>query len=146
MIINHHSNLQEFASLPVLMHRTCLKVYHVCTTMLCRIAASQLPTNLSKIEMHPCIWRMIKHHLQHKFRSNSHHFYSDRVPMTITTNHMQFANNLMELQTRVLDHDPDTHYTDRVKCYTSKMIAFLQVDCFGAIFGAGARLAASAAP
>jgi hypothetical protein len=51
----------------------------------------------------------------------------------------------MELQTRIPDHDPDTHYTDRVKCYTSKMIAFLQLNCFGALFGIGGRLAASAA-
>jgi hypothetical protein len=62
-----HSNLQDFASLPVLTYRTCLKVYHACTTMLCRIAASQLPKNLCKIDMQPDIWRMIKHHLQHKF-------------------------------------------------------------------------------
>jgi hypothetical protein len=66
--------------------------------------------------------------------------------MTITTNHIQFANNLMELQIRVLDHDPDTHSIDRVKCYTSEMIAFLQLDCFGAKFSVGARLAAPAAP
>jgi hypothetical protein len=141
-----HRNLQDFASLPVLMYRTCLKVYHACATMLCRIAASQLPTNLCKIDMHPGIWRMIKHHLQHKFRSNNHPFYIDSIPTTITTNRIQFANDLMELQTRILDHDPDTHYTDRVKCYTSEMIAFLQLDCFGATFGVGARLAAPAAP
>jgi hypothetical protein len=141
-----HRNLKDFASLPVLIYRTCLKVYHACATMLCRIAASQLPTNLCKIDMHPGIWRIIKHHLQHKFRSNNHPFYIDCIPMTITTNWIQFENYLMELQTRILEHDPDTHYIDRVKCYTSEMIAFLQLDCFGATFGVGARLAAPEAP
>jgi hypothetical protein len=141
-----HRNLKDFASLSVLMYRTCLKVYHACATMLCRIAASQLPTNLCKIDMHPGIWRMIKHQLQHKFRSNNHPFYIDCIPTTITTHRIQFANDLMELQTRILDHDPYTHYTDRAKCYTSEMIAFLQLYCFGAIFGVGARLTAPATP
>jgi hypothetical protein len=85
-----HRNLKEFASLPVLMYRTCLKVYHACATMLFRIDASQLPTNLYKIDMHRCIWRMIKHHLQHEFRSNNHHFYIDCIPTTITKNRIQF--------------------------------------------------------
>jgi hypothetical protein len=78
-----HMNLQDFASLPVLMYRTCLKVYHACATIICRIAASQLPTNLCKIDMYPCIWRMIKHHLQHKLRSSNHPFYLDSIPTTI---------------------------------------------------------------
>jgi hypothetical protein len=43
-----HRNLKYFSSLPVLMYRTCLKVYHACATMLCRLAASHLPTNLCK--------------------------------------------------------------------------------------------------
>jgi hypothetical protein len=30
--------------------------------------------------------------------------------------------------------------------YTSEMIAFWQLDCFGVTFGVGARLAAPAAP
>jgi hypothetical protein len=60
-----HRNLTDFSSLPVLMYRTRLKVYHECATMLCRIAASQLPTNLCKIDMHPGIWGVIKHLLQH---------------------------------------------------------------------------------
>jgi hypothetical protein len=141
-----HRNLKYCASLPVLMYRTCLKVYHARATMLCRVAASQLPTNLCKIDMHPGIWRMIKHYLEHKFRSNNHPFYIDCIPITNTTNRIQFANDLMELQTRILDHAPDTHKTDRVKCYTSEMIAFLQLDCFGATFWVGARLAAPAAP
>jgi hypothetical protein len=47
---------------------------------------------------------------------------------------------------RILDHGPDTHYTDRVKCYTSEMIAFLKLDCFGATFGVGSILVAPAAP
>jgi hypothetical protein len=70
-----HRNLKDFASLPVLMYMTCLKVYHVCATMLCRIAASQLSTNLCKIDMHPGIWRMSKHHLQREFSSNNYPFY-----------------------------------------------------------------------
>jgi hypothetical protein len=130
-----HRNLKDFDSLLLLMYRTCLKVYHTCATMLCRSAASQLPTNLCKIDMQPGIWRMIKHHLQHKFCSNNHHFYINCVPMTIKTNQIQSDNDLMELQMRIIDHGPENHYKDRVKCYTSKMIAFLQVDCFGAIFG-----------
>jgi hypothetical protein len=89
---------------------------------------------------------MSKHRLQHKFRSSNHPFYIDFIPTTITTNRIPFENDLMELQTRILDHNPDTHYTDRVKCYTSEMIAFLQLDCFGAKFGVGARLAAHATP
>jgi hypothetical protein len=139
-------NLKDLASLPVLMYRTCLKVYHTCATMLCRIAASQLPTNLCKIDMHPGIWRMIKHHLQNKLCSNNHPFYIDCIPTTITTNRIQFANDLMELQTRILDHNPDTHYTYRVKCYTSEMIAFLKLDCIGATFGVGSRMVAHVAP
>jgi hypothetical protein len=92
-----HRNLQDFASLPVLLYRTCLKVYHACATMLCRIAASQLPTNLCEIYMHPSIWRMVKHHLQHRFLSNNHPFHIDCIPTAITTNQIQFANDLMEL-------------------------------------------------
>jgi hypothetical protein len=52
----------------------------------------------------------------------------------------------MELQRRILDHDPDTHYTDRFKCYTSEMITFLQLDCFGDTFGVGDRLENPVAP
>jgi hypothetical protein len=56
------------------------------------------------------------------------------------------GGNSMELQTRVLDHNPYTHYIDRAKCYTSNMIAFLQLDCFVATFGVGARPMAPTGP
>jgi hypothetical protein len=64
-----YTYLVDFAFFPVLMYEMCFKVYIACATMLCRIAQSQLPTNLCIIDMHPCIWRMLKNTLQIWIRS-----------------------------------------------------------------------------
>jgi hypothetical protein len=134
-----YTGLVDFVSFPVLMYEMCFKVYGACATMLCRIAQSQLPTNLCRIDMHPGIWRMLKNTLQTQFRSDNHPFYMDKVPSVITASRIQFTNNIMQLETRLIDNDPDRHYTDRVKCYTREMVLFLQSHCFGATFGVGAR-------
>jgi hypothetical protein len=133
-----YTDFVDFFSFPVLMYDMCFKVYGICATMLCRIAHSQLPTNLCIIDMNPGIWGMLKNTLQMQFRSDNHLFYRDKVPSAITASRIQFTNNIMRLETRLIDNDPDQHSTDRVKCYTREMVLFLQSHCCGATFGVGA--------
>jgi hypothetical protein len=134
-----YTDLVDFVSFPVLMYEMCFKVHGAWATMLCRIAQSYLPTNLCIIDMHPCIWRMLKNTLQTQFRSENHPFYMDKVPSFITASRIQFTNNIMKLEMRLINNDPDWNYIDRVKFYMREMMLFLQYHCFGATFGLGAR-------
>jgi hypothetical protein len=133
-----YTDLVDFVSFPVLMYELCFKVYGACATILCRIAQSELPTNLYRIDIHRGIWRMLKNTLQTQFRSDNYPFYMDKVPSVITARRIQFTNNIMHLETRLIDNDPDQHYTDRVKCYTREIVLLLQSHCFGATSGVGA--------
>jgi hypothetical protein len=75
--------------------------------------------------MHPGIWRMLKNTLQTHFRSDNHQFYMDKVPSIITARRIKFTNNIMQLETRLINNDPDRTYTYRVKCYTREMVLLL---------------------
>jgi hypothetical protein len=111
--------------LPVLMYVTCVEVYDNCATMLCRIAQLQMPPSLQKIDMH---------------RSNNHPFYIEQLTYIIYVSRIQFANDIMQLKTKLFNNDPDRHYTDRVKFHVREMVSFLQYDCFGAIFWNGGSM------
>jgi hypothetical protein len=55
-----YTDLVEFVSFSVLIYVMCFKVYGACAKMLCRIAQSQLPTNLCRIDILPAYggcWR-----------------------------------------------------------------------------------------
>jgi hypothetical protein len=135
-----HGNFLDFVSVSFLMYKTCVQVYSACATMMCRVAQSQLPTNLCRINMHPSIWRIITASLQNEFGSDNHPFYIDQIPSIITVYNVNFVNNVMALQTRLEMESPQHHYTDHAKFYTCEMIHFLQTHCFGSMFVVGARL------
>jgi hypothetical protein len=135
----HKSTYPDFESYPELMHDVCTKVSGVFMKMLCRVAQSQRQTNLERMYVPQGIWEILATHMHQGFKYPSHPFFIDQMNNRVTKTHLQYVDEILELQTMVLEIDRATHYINRVKCYTREHLTFLQRCTFGCLFGFGAR-------
>jgi hypothetical protein len=87
----------------------------------------------------PGIWEMITTHMRQGFKSPFHPFFIDQTNNRVTKKQLQYVDEILELQTMVLELDRATDYINFVKCDTREHINFFQRCIFGCLFVFGAR-------
>jgi hypothetical protein len=83
----------------------------------------------------PGIWEMLATHMHQGCKSPSHIFFIDLTNNRLTKKQLQYVDEILELQTMVLELDRAMHYINRVKCYTLEHSTFFQRCMFGCLFG-----------
>jgi hypothetical protein len=133
-----HVACTNYEIIPVLMLRTCNQIASLVAAMLCRVAQSQLPTNLFRVFVHPGVWKMMKDDGKHNYHSTTHPFYIDQVEVSIKKKTIHFADWVLHLVTELLDPSP-SHYIYHLKGYTREHVQYFQAHVLGCMFGVGAR-------
>jgi hypothetical protein len=108
------------------MLRTCDHIVSLVSAMLCRVAQSQLPTNVFRVCVHPGAWKMIKNDMEDNFHSTTHPFCIDRVEVTVKKKSIHFSDEVLHLVTETVPTLP-SHYIDRIKGNTNKHVSYFQM-------------------